>query len=160
MQINMQIVLSQAEIKDAINAFVRQEVPIQEAQSINVDFADDDAGNLTAIVVVDKGADASDAKVKGSKIKLARKPPAIAEVADAPEEQPIVALPPPEDVIDSSDVPFDVDVKPEPVKEGIHITPKIFTTVTSSAPELADPSENPVPAAKSLFANLARPTNH
>lgn len=187
MQINMQAVLSQPELEDAIREYVKAQIPLQGDPAITVTFEDDAEGNLTAIVVIEKGGVAED-KPKETKTR-SRKPaaaanPALVEAANeakalnATEEEAKLNISAgtedrEEPVVEKDEPPFEVEdstAKEDAKAEAQAVanekeapkTPSIFPSTLSSAPAAASntaPNGAPTTSPTSLFANLKKPTN-
>ncbi|RUX60175.1 hypothetical protein [Mesorhizobium sp. M7A.F.Ca.CA.002.12.1.1] len=178
MQIKMQAVLAQLELEEAVRLFVRQEFPAAADQNITVTFEDDKDGNLTALAVVDNAVGGAEpagqkpkttgrgkkaaaaaatvaADVKEDEIEQTENQVESTEVAEAGEQTAAAAGGP------DNTPPFDVDetktAQPNEVQASAPL--KIFPDLTSSAaPSTPKPATDPAVAAKSLFANLTKPT--
>ncbi|AZO48038.1 hypothetical protein [Mesorhizobium sp. M4B.F.Ca.ET.058.02.1.1] len=177
MQIKMRAVLSQAELEEAVRLFVRQELPSATDQNITVTFEDDKDGNLTAAVDIDSadGGEAPSQKPKTTRKKAiqgAKDATVVAEQAseEKPAETTANVQEESESAADASkDLPWKEDAagtdqpivkEDKPVTQPNEIpaeTTKIFPDAVSSAAPSA-PKPDTAAAAKSLFANLTKPT--
>jgi hypothetical protein len=171
-QISKQIILSQEELREAaINfALTQTELP---GSSIKVEFEDDDNGDLTAIINVkaEDVGEQDEPKVAAKPRGRPRKEPAAVA---APVQQEIIqtTVAPPEAMTEAAaDVPWIQNLPPvqeAPVadEKPVNATPvelpekknAIFPDIKSSAP-VAQGAPVAVGNAKSLFANLTKPTH-
>lgn len=183
-KISTQIVLNQDEIKEAIIDFVKAKTTLPADAKFDVEFEDDLQGDLSAIV--DIAANSTEVPVsavvealKAQQPKSTRAPKVTAPKPQEPvaeTEKPNISENPEDrqDPANPEDPPFDVDppadgtaVQDPPQTEKpaetpapvVAAAPKIFPQTGTSAP--TPPVEEPDPAtkAKSLFANLTKPTN-
>lgn len=166
MLINMQIVLNQLEMEEAIRNFVRTEVPVAEDQNITVIFEDDKDGNLQAIVVVERGGVVID-EPKPAKATRTRKTntPVKAAAPEPETEEDAIEAEQAEQAAETTVAAMTQD-EPETVSNGeaksadpAPVNPmKIFPETGTSAP-VTHKAVEPTVAAKSLFANLVKPTH-
>lgn len=179
MQIKMQAVLSQLDLEEAVRLFVRQEFPAAADQNITVTFEDDKEGNLTALAVVDNAAGGAEPasqkpKATGRGKKAAAAAATVAadakedenqaqeEGQQAPWEDPAntAEAEAHETAVAAHEADRNTTIAAETaVPQTTGATTKIFPDLTSSAaPATPKPAVDPASAAKSLFANLTKPT--
>lgn len=182
-QISTQIILNQGELTEAIIEYIKARTDLPADSKFAVEFEDDVNSDLTAVVSITGSSAATGAPVVTPKAaaKPARAPkpavvaaPAVnANVVATVEEQPNITANP-EDRKDPNDPPFEVDPTTEsevvntaeakpaetPTGLGTSAATKIFPDANTSAPTPPAVEEpDPKVKAKSLFANLAKPTN-
>ncbi|MER9436708.1 hypothetical protein NKJ04_17595 [Mesorhizobium sp. M0618] len=181
----MQIILTNSEIESALRETILSQITIREDQKIHIRIEEtDDNGHIAVIDVLKAGDEPSSgtgggtkgtdtAKPKGTRTKkpaVAAEAPAASQAADSTEETTEEVVETAESlgtvseqtaaVVDTKP-PFDVD-EPEttqPNEVPAPVAMKIFPDLTSSAaPATPKPAVDPAVAAKSLFANLTKPT--
>jgi hypothetical protein len=162
-----QVILNQDELKEAVLAFIKAKVELAAAPDakIDVEFADDDKGDLAGFIDITSTAGDLPAEKPAPTTKPASKPRSTKPIpAPAPLPAATIEAAPEPEVKDEP--PFDVDPpKPEtaPVQEPakakpVTATTKIFPDVSTSAPPPPPAAEvDPTVKAKSLFANLGKP---
>jgi hypothetical protein len=202
LQIHTHIVLTQDELRDVITDHIKTRIELDlpvDAEFV-IDFADDDAGDLTALIDITSTAEMNESsrnqvpnakrgpyKIKTVDPKTATSKPRTptqsekSETPETPEEPKTEAGVQVE--AEEDDIPFDPDspkkdvavavavavpekVEPAtPEDEAIAMAPhqttkRIFAQTTTSAPPAVPELDlDPTVKAKSLFANLAKPTN-
>lgn len=162
------ITLNQDEIDQAVIEFVKSRTTLGADAKFKVEYDDAVEGNdLTATVSVDAIVEQES---EFDKFKAPVKPRGPRIVRNSEKTQPEPEAPAPltsqqasePDKVKPNDPPFDPDppkTPAEPAAETVPPTTKIFTQTESSAPP-TPAAEEPDPAtkAKSLFANLAKPS--
>jgi hypothetical protein len=153
MQISTQVVLSEIELKEAAADYVRANMVLAENSEISVEFVDSEAGELTAVVLVSSGGSAPAKSVK------AAEKPAPAPKKDKPRREPVKAEAKEEAkaAISTGEERKAPDDEPPFEVEAPKTAPKIFPDASTSAPASL-PQPDVSATAKSLFANLIKPT--
>lgn len=183
-QISTQVILNQDDLTEAIIEYIKARTDLPADSKFAVDFEDDvvNPHDLTAVVNITAATNTAAAPATTSKpATTPRKakpaaataaPAPVTTVVEQPVEQPNISAAPEDrqDPNQPEDPPFDVE---EPAKaaeipvqavvksldSATSSTPKIFPDTTTSAPTPKIEEVDPAVKAKSLFANLSKPTN-
>jgi hypothetical protein len=175
--ISTRVILSEAELKEAAIEFVKARTEVPADATFAVDFEDDNAGDLTAVVdITGTAGSAGTTTPAADKPKATRSPKTTVTKTPEPaaetkaEEPPFV-----EDLVSIEEAKVIEQLKveetqaeevqvAEPQPENAKVETKsigrIFPETSTSAPPAPPPEEvDPAVKAKSLFANLSKPTN-
>lgn len=171
----MKVVLTQEELKRAAIDYVMNSLGKEEdVNNFTVEFEDDSKGDLTAIINIetseDDGAGREEKKVvrRGRRTKAQIEEDnkkAAVEAAEAAQSSESTAEEPKEAKPSISTDPENrQEVQEEPAKPveetATSNVTKIFPdNISSAAPSTPVPEVDPAVAAKSLFANLTKPTH-
>lgn len=180
-KVSTQVILTQDELKEAAIEFVKARTPVPSDATFVVDFADDQRGDLTAIIDITGTMLDTGGKSRSSR---AEKPKtAVVNTAPAPATTPVEEKPNissnPENRVDPGNQDEPENTAEEPLVDETGSAPqtpatttpaaevgstpatggplKIFPNLHSSAPTPPKPEEDPTVKAKSLFANLTKP---
>jgi hypothetical protein len=164
MKISTQVTLNQKELDEAVVAYVADKMGLQENAEVTVEFVDDDRnkGELQAIVNISAGGEAP-TKPAAKAAPAPKRERAKAERVKAEAEQPkaaITSTPEGENVkaaISTGEERKAPDDEPPFAVEAPKTAPKIFPDASTSAPASL-PQPDVSATAKSLFANLIKPT--
>lgn len=178
-KISTQVILSQNELKEAAIEFVKNRTDVPADAKFEVDFADDERADLTAIIDIsgtmlptanDKPSTGRTRAPKADKpatTTTQTAPPPAETPVETPPETPVVTEETtpatPEQTGDVSDSPLPDDEKVvETTKQVIPATTspigRIFPDIKTSAPPVKE-EEDAGDKVKSLFANFTKPTN-
>lgn len=179
----MQIILTNSEIDSALRETILSQITIREDQKIHIRLEETEDNGYIAVIDVLKAGDEPSGSTGGGtkgnepakpKVTRARKPavaaeaPAGTQAADSTETteevteiaETVETVQETAAVVDNKP-PFDVDEPKDTQPNEVPATAplKIFPDLTSSAaPSAQKPPVDPAVAAKSLFANLTKPT--
>lgn len=181
----MQIILTNSEIESALRETILSQITIREDQKIHIRLEETEDNGYIAVIDVLKAGDEPSGSTGGGtkgnepakpKVTRARKPAVAAEApagtqaadnagsTDETTEEVVEAIGTVSEqtaaVVDNKP-PFDVDEPKDTQPNEVPATAplKIFPDLTSSAaPSAQKPPVDPAVAAKSLFANLTKPT--
>lgn len=174
-KISTQIVLSQDELKEAAIDYVKARTEVPADATFEVDFADDQKGDLTAIIDITGTTLVAADKPKPTRPRATPKPKdepkdgtkeeePVVEAQGEPEPEPALRTDPENrqdpnnpDPPSEEEPPFETEKPVEKVE--VKPTSKIFPDTTTSAPTPPKAEPDPAVNVKSLFANLSKPTN-
>lgn len=177
MQINMQIVLTQDDIANAVRSYLRAEIPLQEDQDIQINFSVD---NISCVAVTDKGeatvTETKPTRTRRTKAQIEadlKAEQAAKEAAEKETETPDISAPFDTSSDDSvltdesaagNDAPINAPApnifggSAELDRDISTTSSAIFPNQGSSAPVMPEMNTPPPANPKSLFGNLTGPT--
>lgn len=171
--ISTRVILSEAELKEAAIEFVKSRTEVPTDATYVVEFEDDHDGDLITFVDITGTAGstgpvtpAADKPKATRGPKTIKTPELVAETIQTVAETQTEDLPFVEDVakiveqlkVEETQA-AEAEAEPETPKAETKPLGRIFPDATNSAPVLPVEEVDPTVKAKSLFANLTKPTN-